>query len=161
MTIKKKPTWCTLTFKFFRLGIDIENLSDLDSEEESDSSNSEKSSEDQSVSSSSCQEQTEATSIDPSQNIASKSQVTPDSEVNMEETQQTSSDSCKDSKQESTVGQTDIGGQSSSSSSSTVEPDKGSTETQVSRCNWCIDKSSDLSLWKYFALFHYLPANFM
>lgn len=112
------------------LGIDIENLSDLDSEEESDSSNSEKSSEDQSVSSSSCQEQTEATSIDPSQNIASKSQVTPDSEVNMEETQQTSSDSCKESKQESTVGQTDNGGQSSSSSSSTEEPDKESTETQ-------------------------------
>lgn len=107
----------------------------MDSEEESDSSNSEKSSEDQSVSSSSCQEQTEATSIDPSQNIASKSQVTPDSEMNVEETRQTSSDSCKESKQESTVGQTDSGGQSLSSSSSTVEPDKGSTETQVSRCN--------------------------
>lgn len=53
----------------------------------------------------------------------------------MEETQQTSSDSCKESKQESTVGQTDIGGQSSSSSSSTEEPDKESTETQVSWCN--------------------------
>lgn len=39
---KNKKSWCILIFKFFRFGIDIENLSDLDSEEESDLLNSEK-----------------------------------------------------------------------------------------------------------------------
>lgn len=112
------------------LGIDIENLSDLDSEEESDSSKSEKSSEDQSVSSGSWQDQTEAVSIDSTQNAASKSQVTQDSEVNMKETQQKSSNSCKEFQQESTKCQTDIGDPSSSSSSITVDADKGPTETQ-------------------------------
>lgn len=53
----------------------------------------------------------------------------------MEETQQTSLDSCKESQQENAGGQTDNGGQSSSTSSSTVEPDKGATETQVSQSN--------------------------
>ena len=112
----------------FRLGIDIENLSDLDSDdEESISSKSEKSSEDQSVCSTNSQEQSESVSMECKSNTDSNIEVTSNHEINVGEHQENfsgseNSTSFKVSQVENSKGQTVTEGHSSSTS--IAEPER-------------------------------------
>lgn len=131
----------------FRLGIDIENLSDLDSDdEESISSKSEKSSEDQSVCSTNSQEQSESVSMECKSNTDSNIEVTSNHEINVGEHQENSSGSenptsSKVSQEENSKGQTVTEGHSSSTS--IAEPER---EPAVSIAKLAI------LFWNYFSL---------